>query len=138
MEPALVDTNIVSMFLRGHTGVRDCVAGYLEEHGKLNLSIITVYEALSGLKHRDAKKQMASFRALVAASEVWPLTEQSVELSADMYAALRATGRTVDDIDLLIAGIAGSNGSRPTCFRPGEGSSAVRPVHDSPVAGSPS
>ena len=110
MEPALVDTNIVSMFLRGHASVRDCVAAYLEEHGKLNLSMITVYEALSGLKHRDAKKQMASFRALVAASEVWPLTEQSVELSAEMYAELRATGRTVDDIDLLIAGIAGSNG----------------------------
>lgn len=110
MEPALIDTNIVSMFLRGHASVRDRVAAYVEEHGKLNLSIITVYEALSGLKHRDAKKQMAAFRAFVEASEIWPLTEQSVELSAEIYAALRATGRTVDDIDLLIAGIAGSNG----------------------------
>ncbi len=110
MEPALIDTNIVSMFLRGHPEVRGRFAAYVEEHGKVNLSMITVYEALSGLKHRDAKKQMTAFKALVDASEIWPLTEQSVELSADIYAALRKTGQTIDDIDLLIAGIAAVNG----------------------------
>ncbi len=110
MEPALIDTNIVSMFLRGHPRVKDRFADYVEEHGKINLSIITVYEALSGLKHRDAKKQMTTFRALVDASEIWPLTEDSVELSAEMYAVLRNTGQTVDDVDLLIAGIASANG----------------------------
>ena len=110
MEPALIDTNIVSMFLRGHSRVKDRFAEYVEEHGKVNLSIITVYEGLSGLKHRDAKKQMAAFKALVDASEIWPLTEQSVELSAEMYTALRRKGQTVDDIDLLIAGVAAANG----------------------------
>lgn len=110
MEPALIDTNIVSMFLRGHPEVRDRFAVYVGEHGKINLSIVTVYEALSGLKHRDAKKQMAAFQALVNASEIWSLTEQSVELSAEMYATLRKAGQTIDDIDLLIAGIAAANG----------------------------
>ncbi len=110
MKPALIDTNIVSMFLRGHSRVKDRFAEYVEEHGKVNFSIITVYEALSGLKHRDAKKQMTAFKALVDASEIWPLTEQSVEVSAEMYSTPRKNGQTVDDIDLLIAGIAAANG----------------------------
>jgi tRNA(fMet)-specific endonuclease VapC len=74
MEPALIDTNIISMFMRGHPAVRDRFAAYVKEHDRINLSIITIYEALSGLKHRDAKKQTATFRALVEGSEVWPLT----------------------------------------------------------------
>ena len=110
MELALIDTNIVSMFMRGHPVVKSCVAAYIKEYHRLNLSIITIYEALSGLKHRDAKKQTASFKALVELSEVWPLTEQSVEASAEMYATLRKKGQAIDDIDLLIAGIAKANG----------------------------
>jgi len=109
MKPALIDTNIISMFMRGHPAVKDCATAYIKEYDRLNLSIITIYEALSGLKHRDAKKQTATFKALVELSEVWPLTEQSVELSAEMYAALRKRGQSIDDIDLLIAGIAKAN-----------------------------
>jgi len=97
------------MFMRGHPAVTDCFAAYVKEHDRLNLSIITIYEALSGLKHRDAKKQTAAFELLVEVSEVWPLTEQSVELSAEVYAALRKKGKVIDDIDLLIAGIAKAN-----------------------------
>ncbi len=109
MAPALIDTNIISMFMRGHPTVKDRVTAYIREYDRLNLSIITIYEALSGLKHRDAKRQTATFKALVELSEVWPLTEESVELSAEMYAALRKKGQAVDDIDLLIAGIANAN-----------------------------
>ncbi len=42
MEPALIDTNIVSMSLRGHPEVRDRFAAYVEEHGKVSFSMITV------------------------------------------------------------------------------------------------
>lgn len=110
MQPALIDTNIVSMFMRGHPAVKNSVAAYIQEYHRLNLSIITIYEALSGLRYRDAKKQTATFKALVELSEAWPLTEQSVEASAEMYATLRKKGQSIDDIDLLIAGIAKVNG----------------------------
>jgi tRNA(fMet)-specific endonuclease VapC len=40
---------------------------------------------------------------------VLPLTEQSVTVSAEIYANLRLQGTPVDDIDLLIAGVAISN-----------------------------
>jgi tRNA(fMet)-specific endonuclease VapC len=35
-----------------------------------------------------------------------PLSEKSAKKSAEIYATLRQSGTTVDDIDLLIAGIA--------------------------------
>ena len=42
-------------------------------------------------------------------SKVVPLSERSVTLSADIYAATRAKGMPVDDVDILIAGIAMAN-----------------------------
>ena len=61
------------------------------------------------MKHRDARKQLASFLDFASYSNVLPLTEQSVTVSAEVYASLRARGKPVDDIDLLIAGIAIAN-----------------------------
>lgn len=109
MKPALIDTDIVSLFLRGDLNVRARFESYLGSGEALHLSIITLYEIVSGLKHRDAKKQLSSFRELAAASEILPLTEPCVEIAADLYAALRAKGQLIDDLDLLIAGIALAN-----------------------------
>ena len=39
-----------------------------------------------------------------------PLTEASVIISAGIYADVRAKGTPVDDVDLLVAGIAMANG----------------------------
>ncbi len=109
MKPALIDTDTISLFLRGNSNVRSRFESYLESGEHLNLSIITVYEIVSGLRYRDAKKQLGSFRELAAASKIWPLTETSVEISADLYATLRKKGRLIDDLDLLIAGVALAN-----------------------------
>lgn len=106
MRQALLDTDIVSFFLRGDPAIQARLRVYLERGGHLNLSILTVYEVISGLKHKDAKRQLPAFRAFAARSMVWPVTERSVEISASLYAELRGVGKPVDDMDLLIAGIA--------------------------------
>lgn len=110
MQPALIDTDTISLFLRNHPQVVANFRIYLGEHNALSFSIITYYEIVSGLKHRDAKKQLTSFLELASYSNILPLTEQSVTLSADIYASLRIAGTPVDDIDLLIAGVALANG----------------------------
>jgi tRNA(fMet)-specific endonuclease VapC len=38
------------------------------------------------------------------------LTEKSVKISAELYSELRQSGNPLDDIDLLIAGVAIENG----------------------------
>lgn len=109
MRSALIDTDILSLFLKNNQEVVAGFASYLARHKKINISIITYYEIMSGLKHRDASRKTALFLKLASKSNVLPLTEQSVTISAEIYAELRKTGKQVDDIDLLIAGIAIAN-----------------------------
>ncbi len=94
------------MYFRGHDNVKSNFEKYGQQYGKINLSIITYYEILSGLKHRDAEKQLQSFLAFANQNTILNLTEHSVTTSAEIYAELRKEGEPIDDIDLLIAGIA--------------------------------
>lgn len=109
MKPALVDTNILSLFLRNHPLVVEKFNVYIKEYGKINISIITYYEIVSGLKHRDAQKQLTSFLGFASYNTVVSLTTDSTTISGDIYASLRKKGTPVDDIDILIAGIAITN-----------------------------
>ena len=109
MKPALIDTDILSMFFRGNPGVIAQFDTYLSEHGNINLGIITYYEILSGLCYRDAQRQLSLFLDFAAQNLILPLSERSVSISAQVYAELRKQGTPIDDIDLLIAGIAIAN-----------------------------
>jgi tRNA(fMet)-specific endonuclease VapC len=109
MKPALIDTNILSFFFRNQSLVIERFQAYLKEYDKINISIITYYEIVSGLKHRDAQKQLTSFQEFVSYNTVLPLTTSSAIISADIYANLRNKGTPIDDIDILIAGIAIAN-----------------------------
>nr|WP_242042204.1 type II toxin-antitoxin system VapC family toxin [Leptolyngbya sp. FACHB-541] len=109
VKPILVDTDILSLFFRGNPAVVSRFQEYLSEHQQINLSIITYYEILSGLKHRDAQKQLSLFLGFVAQNTLLHLTQESVTLSANFYATLCLSGTPVDDIDLLIAGVAVAN-----------------------------
>lgn len=109
MSPTLVDTDILSLFLRGDANVVAAFGQYLVEHPRINFSIITYYELLSGLRYRDARRQMDDFQELASESNVLPLTERACSIAADLYADLRQQGKPIDDIDLLISAIALSN-----------------------------
>ncbi len=109
MKPALIDTDILSMFFRGNPNVITQFQAYLAEHRTITFSIITYYEILSGLQYRDAQKQMSSFLEFAAQNTILPLTEQTIAISANIYARYRKLGTPVDDIDILIAGVAIAN-----------------------------
>ncbi len=74
MKPSILDTDILSEFLRGIPKVIAKMDEYLREHGHVILSIITYYEILNGLLYKDARKQLARFEELVALNKVVPLT----------------------------------------------------------------
>ena len=109
MKPALIDTDIISLFLRNHPNVKKRFKYYLSEYKTINFGIVSYYEILSGLKYKDARKQLSSVQELADNSLILPVTESSVEISADIYANLRKKGILIDDIDILIAGIALAN-----------------------------
>ncbi len=111
MQTAVIDTDILSMFFRGNSDVVARFASYLEQHNRINISILTYYEILSGLIHKKAKKQLKSFHDFASRCNIFEMTKESVKCSATIYAELRSRGTPIDDIDILIAGIAIENSS---------------------------
>jgi len=109
MKLSLLDTDILSEFLRGNSKVVAKVDEHLEEYGLVNLSIITYYEILNGLLYKDAKKQLKKFTDFVELNKVIPMTMRTAKIAAEIYADLRKKGREIGHTDTLIAGIARAN-----------------------------
>ncbi|WP_020533020.1 type II toxin-antitoxin system VapC family toxin [Flexithrix dorotheae] len=109
MNRALIDTDILSYFLRGDEKVVRNVGKYLEYFNVLEISIITYYEITGGLLAKNALKKLSIFEEFLSENLVIPMTERSAKISSELYSSLRKVGKPVDDIDLLIAGIAIEN-----------------------------
>ena len=106
MKKTLLDTDMLSLYLRNHKIVQQNVKNYVKIYNNLTFSIVTYYEIVRGFKHRDARKQFATFLELTEDCTILPVTEHSTTLSSEWYAKLRSAGNPVDDMDLLIAGVA--------------------------------
>lgn len=106
MKPSLLDTDILSEFLRGNSKVIAKVDEHLKEYGFISLSIITYYEILNGLLYKDARKQMIRFEEFVELNKVIPLTLRMAKTAAAIQADLRKKGTEIGHTDTLIAGIA--------------------------------
>ena len=109
MRPTLVDTDILSEFLRGTDTVVDNAKIYLENYDSINFSIITYYEILNGLLYKDARKQLKRFSNFAELNKILPLTLSATRRAAEIYANLRKKGEPIGHTDCLIAGIALTN-----------------------------
>ena len=89
MKPSMLDTDILSEFLRGNDKVINKVDEHLKEYGFVSLSIITYYEILNGLFYKDARKQLAKFEKFVALNKVIPFTLPMARTAAAIQANLR-------------------------------------------------
>jgi tRNA(fMet)-specific endonuclease VapC len=105
MKPSMLDTDILSEFLRGNSKVIAKVDEHLKEYGFITLSIITYYEILNGLLYKDARKQLEKFEDFVSLNKVIPLTLRMAKNAAMIQADLRKKGTEIGHTDTLIAGI---------------------------------
>jgi tRNA(fMet)-specific endonuclease VapC len=112
MRQSILDTDILSEFLRGNKKVVQKVEEYLKEYNVIQLSVITFYEIQNGLLYKDAQRQLERFNDFVALNEVIPLTIAAAEIAANIQAGLRQKGIEIGHTDTLIAGIAISNQSQ--------------------------
>jgi tRNA(fMet)-specific endonuclease VapC len=106
MKECLIDSDILSYYLKNNQQVIQHVNTYLSTFGRLNISIVTYYEILSGLKFRDTYKRLQVFDILITNNNIIPLSKEAVDISSALYASLRQAGTPIDDMDLLIAGTA--------------------------------
>lgn len=106
MKPSMLDTDVLSEFLRGNAKVIAKVDEHLKEFGFISLSIITYYEILNGLLYKDARKQLTRFEKFIELNKVVPLTLRMAKAAAVIQADLRKKGTEIGHTDTLIAGIA--------------------------------
>lgn len=106
MKPALLDTNILTAFLKTHSRVVGQMERYLDEVGRPNISIITYYELLRGLKELGNARKLADFEDLVNHLQVRLLTRRVIGIAAGLYVGLRQRGEPLEDADILIAATA--------------------------------
>lgn len=109
MNQSLIDTDILSYFLKGDKEVARHFELYLNDFSKITISEITYFEILSGLTFKGATKQIEAFERFISTCEVLKLSTLSIRTSANIYAELRKKGITIGTADLLISGIAIAN-----------------------------
>ncbi len=110
MRPTLIDSDIISYFLKNDEDVYGKFIEYLEEYDLLNISIVTYYEVLAGVYHRNASRQLMRFEMIISMCNIIHLTTESIEISAREAARLKRQGITIGTGDMLIAGTALAQG----------------------------
>ena len=110
MTEALVDTDILSFYFKGDQKVVQRFDEYLKEFDQINISIITYYEIIGGLKFKTAEKQIRDFEEFIDNNNIIHISEESAKISGAIYADLRLKGITIGTSDILIAGISMENG----------------------------
>ena len=106
MRKYLLDTNIISYYLKGIENLKEKITSNIDS---LSISIISYYEIVSGLQSIDANKRITEFEKFCKLIDIINLDKASILASCKIYASLKKSGKLIDDIDILIAGIALSN-----------------------------
>jgi tRNA(fMet)-specific endonuclease VapC len=109
MKEALLDTDTLSYFFKKEKDVVAKVDKYLQEFGYVNISVVTYYEVMNGLLYKDARRQLEKFETFISLNTIIPLSENIARKSAEIYAELRKTGKSIGHNDILIAGTAIEN-----------------------------
>jgi tRNA(fMet)-specific endonuclease VapC len=107
MAKVLLDTDILSEFLKGHDrNVARRAADHAREHGVFTFTSVTVHEIVFGLQIKNAASQLQKVLAWLNQNEqVTPAAADYVE-AAIIKAAARKQGSTAELADCLIAAVA--------------------------------
>jgi tRNA(fMet)-specific endonuclease VapC len=109
MNEVLLDTDILSLFLRNEPRVMAEAGKYLKFHKGFTFSIITNFEILRGLKVKNAQRQITKFELIGLQSREINLTDEIVNRASNIYANLYKSGQLIGDADILIAATALEN-----------------------------
>lgn len=110
MPKVLIDTDILSYYLKGTVEVVAKLIEYELKEGPVFISRITVVEVLAGLKAKKAIRQESRFRAFLSTRSILEITAETGEIAADLFAYLHQNGFHSESYDVLIAASAIESG----------------------------
>jgi tRNA(fMet)-specific endonuclease VapC len=102
---ALIDTDILFLYLKGNKLVENQMKRYLAENGRLNISVLSYDEIIENLNANKAMKQLNDFMEFSRYNNIIPLTVNSIEIAAGLYSSAKSLKNPFDDISILIAAI---------------------------------
>lgn len=106
MNGYLLDTNIVTAYLKRHPVVRQRIRDAEPAGHPVRLNAVSYYETKRGLLAIGAHRQLAAFERLWRVLGIVMIDQAVLDRAAELYAELRASGQLIEDADLLIAAIA--------------------------------
>jgi len=98
----VLDTNIVSLLLRGDPLVTERFTAILTPDNLIIACPLVWYEVRRGLLKRDARRQMSRFEELFQAFIWQDYTVADWTLAAELWAQRQTQGSPIADADLLI------------------------------------
>lgn len=107
----LLDTNIISMLIKGNVRVKEHFEDAVRENSDISLSALCYYEIKRGLIKSKATKQLKDFDKFCEIYKPILLDNLGVfDTAANIYADLSKTGKEMGDADILIGSSALQNG----------------------------
>ncbi len=102
----VLDTSVLIDYFKGKNKSFDIV-----ENSDVVTTVVTYHEILSGIKHKKAKKEEIFYRRFFSDIKVLDFDMKASEESSEIMARLLNIGKIVNTLDVLIAGIAVTNGA---------------------------
>ncbi|HEV2989112.1 MAG TPA: PIN domain-containing protein [Candidatus Angelobacter sp.] len=107
MANALLDTDILSEYLKGHNPtVINHAMRYAQEHGVFTFTSVTVYEIVYGLELKGASNQLKRALAWLNQNEQITPVNADYLTAATIKATARKQGTVLELPDCLIAAVA--------------------------------
>jgi tRNA(fMet)-specific endonuclease VapC len=106
MNRYLLDTDVISFYLRGQVSVVQRVMQYLQYHPQLELSVMSYYELRRGLVQIGATRRLQALETFVAQCRVWEVSAEVAREASLIAGSLTAAGNRLDDADVLIGATA--------------------------------
>jgi tRNA(fMet)-specific endonuclease VapC len=103
MTTFVLDTNIISYYLKGHEPVVSNIASALIKGHSIFIAPIAYYEIKRGLMAVNAQKRLKEFSDFCKLLGVGQLSNNILDIAAEVYVEQRKMGYTIDDADIFIA-----------------------------------
>jgi tRNA(fMet)-specific endonuclease VapC len=110
MKESILDTDILSYYLKGDQHVVEKVERYLIRFSHLKFSLITYFEILNGLLIKDAANQMRQFEMFCAQNQIVGTSIDTMRIAASISSRLKRVGLPLDNQDVFIAATAIEHG----------------------------
>jgi tRNA(fMet)-specific endonuclease VapC len=103
MKESLIDTDILSYYMRGLREVVPRAQKYLKQFGHFNVSSLTVFEILKGLRKKRLVEKEKIFQTEILKHKVFGLDYAIMDTAATLLTDLEDKGTPIAYGDLFVA-----------------------------------